>query len=257
MRRPRVIRPPSPSLFRLLTAPFRRPARLLGLTTRFLGGAAILLAAARLLLLLPRPLSPPLPDLLAFVPRAGALRAAQPLAAAHALRRDLPLPVARGAGSAVHEPDVAPLAAMADDVVGAQRGEAGGERGVRAIADGALAASGLAAFRLIGVVGVHPPQRRRKRPAAPPASRQMAAAGRAASIAVVVTILDAHRREYTLGGRGGPARALINEPIRASKSPAAWTRLLAPALAIHLREAALAFARGALVARPNAGAEGS
>ena len=203
LRRPCVIRRPSPSLFLLLTAAFRRPARLLGLAAGLLGGAAILLAAARLLLLLPRPLAPSLPDFLAFVAGSGALRAAQPLAAAHALRRDLPVPVAERAGAAVHEPDVAPLTAAANDVLGAKGAEAGGERGVRAIADGSLAASGLAAFRLIGVVGVHPPQRRRKRPAALPASRQMAAAGRAASIAVVVPILDAHRREYTLDGRGG------------------------------------------------------
>ena len=206
LRRPRVIRPPSPSLFRLLAASFRRPARLLGLAAGFLGGAAILLAAARLLLLLPRPLSPPLPDVLAFVARSGALRAARPLAVMVGVP---PVPVAERAGAAVHEPDVAPLTAATDDVLGAKGAESGGERGVRAIADGALAASGLAAFRLIGVVGVHPPQRRRERPAAPPASRQMAAAGRAASIAVVVPILDAHRREYTLGGRGGPARALV------------------------------------------------
>lgn len=134
------------------------------------------------------------------IARSGAARAARPFAVRVGVP---PLAVAERAGSAVHEPDVVAPAAVADDVLGAKGAESAGERLARAVADGALAASGLAAARLRGVVGVHPPQRRRKRPAALPASRQMAAAGRSASIAVVVPILDAHRRgSIRLAGAG-------------------------------------------------------
>ena len=93
------------------------------------------------------------------IARSGAARAARPFAVGVGVP---PVPVAERACSAVHEPDVVAPAAVEDDVLGAEGAESAGERLARAVADGALAASGLAAARLLGVVGVHPPQRRRE-----------------------------------------------------------------------------------------------
>ena len=103
------------------------------------------------------------------------------------------MPVADGADAAVHEPNVMPLPATAHQMLGAQRAEPLGERRVRAITNAALLASGLAATRLLGIVGVHPPERRGEGSAAPRAGSGKVGAGRAAPVAVVVAVFDAHR----------------------------------------------------------------
>ncbi len=177
---------------------FRRAARLIGTAAGFLGGAAILLAAARLLLLLPRPLAPPFENLLALVARPKALRTAQPFAG---MRCGLPVSVADGADAAVHEPNVMPLTTVAHQMLAAERAEPRSERRLRAIADAALPASGLAAARLLGIVGVHPPERGREGSAAPRAGSEAAAARRAALRSIVPAVLDAHRRGVYAGRR--------------------------------------------------------
>ena len=113
------------------------------------------------------------------------------------------MPVADGADAAVHESDVAPLAAAAHQMVAATRAVRLAERLVGAIADAALLASGLAAARLLGVVGVHSPERWREGSAAPRACPEMAAPGRAALRSIVAAVLDAHRRGVYAGRRGG------------------------------------------------------